>query len=88
MMVSMKYRAIIFDLDGTAITNAQHAVPSDRVVRAIKSAEPYFKLSAATGRPSGNARLITEKLGLERPLCNFRRYRNNEPQNWRNNVAL
>jgi len=34
----MKYEAIIFDIDGTAIPNAAEAVPSERMVNVIQLA--------------------------------------------------
>lgn len=63
----MSYEAIIFDLDGTAVPNAQAALPSARLVTAIRAAEASFKLCAATGRPITNAKGILDGLGLVDP---------------------
>jgi hydroxymethylpyrimidine pyrophosphatase-like HAD family hydrolase len=63
----MAYEAIIFDLDGTAITNAQDALPSDTLVETLRSAESSYKLCAATGRPMSNARRILGALELVDP---------------------
>jgi hydroxymethylpyrimidine pyrophosphatase-like HAD family hydrolase len=63
----MKYEAIIFDLDGTAIPNTQDVLPSQRTADAIRLAEPIFKLCAATGRPITNGKKILDSLGLVDP---------------------
>ncbi len=63
----MKYKAIIFDLDGTAILNAQDAMPSERVKEAVKKAEKLIKVSAATGRPDSTAFWVIDALNLENP---------------------
>ncbi len=63
----MKYQAIVFDLDGTAIINAQDVLPSERLIKAIRAAEASFKLCAATGRPISNAKKILDALGLVDP---------------------
>ncbi len=47
----MKYKALIFDLDGTAIPNKRGGVPSEKLVQTMKLASKTTKLSAATGRP-------------------------------------
>lgn len=66
-MISMKYRAIIFDIDGTAIINAQHALPSKRLVEVIKKAQPHFKLCTATSRPVPDIKNILSVLQLQDP---------------------
>jgi hydroxymethylpyrimidine pyrophosphatase-like HAD family hydrolase len=63
----MMYKAIIFDLDGTAIPYAQDADPSPRLIQAIRAAEETMKICAATGRPISNAKRILDKLGLTDP---------------------
>lgn len=63
----MQYKAIIFDLDGTAIPNKPSGLPSDRVIKAVQSAKKHFIISAATGRPISMARGIFEKLSIDSP---------------------
>jgi len=63
----MTYEAIIFDLDGTAIPNAQDVLPSEFLIETLEKAESSFKLCAATGRPITNARKILDALGLKDP---------------------
>jgi HAD superfamily hydrolase (TIGR01484 family) len=60
-------KAIIFDLDGTAIPNAAGGMPSDRLIKAISSAKNNFTLCAATGRPLANAKAIIHALQLTDP---------------------
>jgi HAD superfamily hydrolase (TIGR01484 family) len=63
----MKYKAIIFDLDGTAIPNKPNGMPSQRLIKAIEEAQDKLKLCAATGRPITNAKGIIEALNLKDP---------------------
>jgi HAD superfamily hydrolase (TIGR01484 family) len=63
----MQYKALIFDLDGTAIPNVPNGLPSDRVVKAIANSESKLKFCAATGRPITNAKPILDKLKLVYP---------------------
>jgi HAD superfamily hydrolase (TIGR01484 family) len=61
------YKALIFDLDGTAIPNVPNGLPSDRLVRVVAKAQQYLRLCAATGRPITNAKPILDKLKLTDP---------------------
>lgn len=63
----MKYKVIIFDLDGTAIPNKPNGMPSDRLIKAIESAPDSLLLCAATGRPITNAKPILDTLKLTNP---------------------
>lgn len=63
----MNVKAIIFDLDGTAIPNKPGGMPSERLVQAIESAQNKLELCAATGRPITNAAPILQSLGLTNP---------------------
>jgi hydroxymethylpyrimidine pyrophosphatase-like HAD family hydrolase len=65
----MSTKAIIFDLDGTAIPNQPDGRPSARLINAVKNAPPSLKLAAATGRPTGNAWPILHELGLTNPCA-------------------
>lgn len=63
----MQYEAIIFDLDGTAIPNIPHGLPSERLIHAIQAAKSKVTLCAATGRPITNAGPILDALELDSP---------------------
>jgi HAD superfamily hydrolase (TIGR01484 family) len=63
----MNTKAIIFDLDGTAIPNTPNGMPSSRLVKAIQAASPSLILCAATGRPITNAKSILDALQLKHP---------------------
>jgi hydroxymethylpyrimidine pyrophosphatase-like HAD family hydrolase len=59
----MKYKGIIFDVDGTAVPLAGK-VASLRLQKAIAAASKIAKVSAATGRSYGPAKPIFESMGL------------------------
>jgi hydroxymethylpyrimidine pyrophosphatase-like HAD family hydrolase len=63
----MKIKAIIFDLDGTAIPNKPNGMPSQELIGAIKDAQGSIRLCAATGRPIANAKYILSALELKDP---------------------
>jgi HAD superfamily hydrolase (TIGR01484 family) len=63
----MRYKALIFDLDGTAIPNTPNGLPSDRLVAAVTNAKDRLKLCAATGRSITTAKPILSKLDLADP---------------------
>lgn len=63
----MNYKAIIFDLDGTAIPNKPNGMPSERLINAINEAANSIMLCAATGRPITNAKDILTALNLNNP---------------------
>lgn len=63
----MVYKAIIFDLDGTAIPNGPNGMPSQNLIDAIKQAKGSVTLCAATGRPITNAKPILSALNLRDP---------------------
>jgi HAD superfamily hydrolase (TIGR01484 family) len=61
------YRALVFDIDGTAVRNAPEAQPSQRLLKAIAAAQSRLELFAATGRPKPFAAPILKTLGLTNP---------------------
>ncbi len=61
------YKALIFDLDGTAIPNKPDGLPSDELVKVIRKLKKNLKICAATGRPLYNSKPILRKLGLTDP---------------------
>lgn len=62
-----KHKAIIFDIDGTAIDSPDHQLPSQRVVDAIKNAESSYYLCAATGRVWSFVEPVVKALELVDP---------------------
>ncbi len=64
----MQIRALIFDLDGTAMASRLDALPSPAVVRAVREAQKHCHVSVASGRPYPYAKAIIEALGIS-DLC-------------------
>ncbi len=60
----MMYKAIILDIDGTAIPNAIDGVPSRAVKEAIKKAQQSIPVCIATGRPLSIAKRVIRALGI------------------------
>ena len=67
IILHMQYKAIVFDLDGTAIPLQTDGVPSSAVISTVAKAKERIIVCAATGRPITNAKPILEKLGLVDP---------------------
>ena len=63
----MKYRAIIFDLDGTVVPSVMEGMPSGAVVEAARKAKKLFKLSTASARAIQYCRDIWKALAIEDP---------------------
>lgn len=63
----MRFKLLIFDLDGTAIPNKSDGLPSTPVVKAVEEAKRAIDVSAATGRGITMARPILKKLKLVSP---------------------
>lgn len=66
----MDHRAIIFDLDGTAVASsasAPDAPPSVRLVEAVRNARGITRPCAATGRSVGLAAPILSALDITDP---------------------
>lgn len=63
----MKYRAIIFDLDGTVVPSVLEGMPSDAVVKAVHRVNGKLKLSTASARAVQYCRNIWKALALEDP---------------------
>jgi hydroxymethylpyrimidine pyrophosphatase-like HAD family hydrolase len=61
------YKAIVFDLDGTAIPNERTGMPSPRLINAVKEAKNSLHLIAATARPSSLALPVIQALRLSDP---------------------
>ena len=63
----MKFKAIIFDIDGTAITHSFFGRPSKELINIVKKAQDQVLVSAATGRSIPAAREIFQQLNLKSP---------------------
>ncbi len=63
----MKYKGIIFDLDGTAIPNRPEGMPSQRLISVIAKVKDMIPVAVATGRPIAMCRDILKALGLSTP---------------------
>lgn len=64
----MKTKAIIFDLDGTAINSPTQKLPSDKLVDVVRELQAEYFLCAATGRCWTFAKDIIQGLNLK-DLC-------------------
>lgn len=67
MIKLMKSRAIIFDIDGTAIDSPSQKVPSERLVKAVRKVENDYYVCAATGRVWTFAEPVLKGLSLVDP---------------------
>jgi HAD superfamily hydrolase (TIGR01484 family) len=63
----MKYKAIVFDIDGTAIPNTRNGQPSEELKTIIKKAQENFIVSVATGRVYNLCKDLLEQLNLKDP---------------------
>jgi Cof subfamily protein (haloacid dehalogenase superfamily) len=58
-------KAIIFDLDGTAVDSPQQKIPSDNLIREIERLSDKYYFSAATGRVWTFAKPVLQALNLK-----------------------
>lgn len=63
----MKYKAIIFDLDGTVVPTKPEGMPSEEVIKAVHKLQGKIKLSFASGRSIHTCRHIEKVFGLTDP---------------------
>lgn len=63
----MKYKALIFDLDYTAIPSVMDGMPNEKVIKAVKKAKNILKVSTASGRSVQNCRNIWKAFDLTDP---------------------
>ena len=66
----MLYKAIIFDLDGTAVQTHRDALPTQNTIDIVKMAQSSIFVSIATGRVHYRAKDIVNSLGIKEP-CIF-----------------
>jgi hydroxymethylpyrimidine pyrophosphatase-like HAD family hydrolase len=68
MNASRKYKAMICDIDGTLILNRRDALPSKKVIQAIKKANKLIHIGVASSRPLFEAQRIIDVFELS-GLC-------------------
>lgn len=64
----MNIQALVFDLDGTAISSRPDGMPSKRVIDAVKKAQKLCHVSIATGRSYKATKSIMHALDID-DLC-------------------
>jgi HAD superfamily hydrolase (TIGR01484 family) len=62
-----QYKAIIFDLDGTAIPNKRDGMPSENLIKLVQKLKQNFFVCAATARPISICQHIFNSLELTSP---------------------
>jgi HAD superfamily hydrolase (TIGR01484 family) len=62
-----KDKALIFDIDGTAVDSPTQKLPSERLVNAVSAIRDEYFVCAATGRPWPFAKPILQSLALIDP---------------------
>lgn len=65
--MNTKFKALIFDLDGTAFPTGRESRPTERVVNAVKEAKKIVSVSIATARRISSLREIFKIFSLESP---------------------
>jgi hydroxymethylpyrimidine pyrophosphatase-like HAD family hydrolase len=73
MIKAMKNKAIIFDIDGTAIDSPSQKIPSDRLIKAVRQIETEYFVCAATGSGMVFCRACNKRLIADRSLHYFGR---------------
>ena len=63
----MKYKSIIFDLDGTVVPSKLDGMPSEEVIKSVQKLQGKMKLSFATGRSIYTCRDIEKVFNLTDP---------------------
>jgi HAD superfamily hydrolase (TIGR01484 family) len=63
----MQYKALLLDLDGTTIRNQADALPSTKVLQAIKKAQKILTVSVITGRNKRLTVPVMKKLHINGP---------------------
>jgi len=63
----VKTKAIIFDIDGTAINSPKQKLPTNRLIDAIDRLKNHYYLSAATGRVWSFSKLVLKGMHLIDP---------------------
>lgn len=63
----MKYKAIIMDVDGTAVKSSAEALPTKRVIDAVTRAKKKIHVCIATSRPIIRVIDVIKALGIDGP---------------------
>ncbi len=63
--MAMKYKALMLDIDGTLIPYDYAAMPSEKVIEAIKQAQEKLTVCLVTGRAFSSIKNILEKLEMK-----------------------
>jgi hypothetical protein len=63
----MKYKAIIFDVDGTLVPNRRDGMPSKKVIKAINASSKKFNIGIATARSYWQVAHILDVLHFSAP---------------------
>lgn len=63
----MKFKALVFDLDGTALRVGGENFPSQPVIKAVFEAKKHVLVSVATGRRTANSKKILNVFDLVSP---------------------
>ncbi len=61
------YKLLLLDLDGTTVASNRDALPSERVIRAVKEAQKKLQVSIVTGRPKNFAQIVLDTLDIKGP---------------------
>ena len=61
------YQLLLLDVDGTTVASRANALPSQRVIDAVRKAQKQVHVALATGRPIHLTKLVTDALGLHGP---------------------
>ena len=61
------YRILLLDVDGTTVASNGEALPSERVIKAVKDAQNHLHVALATGRTIQLAEPVYSALGLYGP---------------------
>jgi hypothetical protein len=63
----MKYKLIIFDIDGTLVPSILEGLPSKKVIEAVHKAHNSINITVATGRPYHYSEKILRTLKIKGP---------------------
>jgi HAD superfamily hydrolase (TIGR01484 family) len=61
------YKLLLLDLDGTTVASKGDALPTERVIHAVRQAQKSVHVAVATGRPLPFAQSVTDALRLHGP---------------------
>ncbi|MFZ1250378.1 MAG: HAD family hydrolase [Candidatus Microsaccharimonas sp.] len=59
------YKLLLLDVDGTLVASKPDALPSQKIIEALKQAQDKIDIGIVTGRPYEHTKAVIEKLGLK-----------------------